>query len=180
MGDVTRLLEQARTGDPRATEELFTAVYDELKALAARARKPGTPLNTTGLVHECFLRLGGAPAATDRGHLFALAARAMRQILCDQARRQLAARRGGGELPSDEVDLAADPAPEAAELIELDRLFAKLADVEPRAARVMECRVFGGFTVAETAEALGVSERTVHLDFERARAWLAPHLAAKQ
>ncbi|MFZ5438962.1 MAG: ECF-type sigma factor [Myxococcota bacterium] len=178
MGEVTQLLEQARQGDSAASERLFTAVYGELKALAGRARRASGPLDTTGLVHECYLRLGGAPDAKNRGHFFALAARAMRQILCDQARRQLAARRGGGDVPSDEVDVAPSPAPEVAELVELDGLFTRLAnEVDARAAQVMECRVFGGFTVAETAEALEVSERTVHLDFDRARAWLSQQLA---
>lgn len=179
MGDVTQLLEAVRQGAPGANNRLFERVYDELKAIASRAARarPGG-FNTTALVHECFVRLAGGPAAKNRGHFYAVAARAMRQILCDQARRVVAAKRGGGAALSDDVEAAPDGAPQAAELIDLDQLFTRLADADARAAQVMECRVFGGFTVAETAEALDVSERTVHSDFDRARAWLAEELQA--
>jgi len=179
MGDVTELLEAVRLGEPEANSRLFSLVYDELKVIASRAAhgRPGA-LNTTALVHECFVKLAGGPAAKNRGHFYAVAARAMRQILCDQARRVVAARRGGGAAVSDDVEAARDPAPQASELIDLDHLFTRLAGADARAAQVMECRVFGGFTVAETAEALDVSERTVHSDFDRARAWLAEQLQA--
>jgi RNA polymerase sigma factor (TIGR02999 family) len=175
MGEVTRLLEAARRGEAGASQQLFTLVYGELKAIAhgAASRGPGKALQTTELVHECFLRLAGGPEAKDRGHFYALAARAMRQILCDQARRTLAAKRGGGVQATGDVEAAPERRAQAEELVNLDRLLSRLAEVEPRAAQVMDCRVFGGFTVPETAEALGVSERTVFSDFERARAWLA-------
>lgn len=179
MGEVTGLLEAVRQGAPEATSRLFALVYAELKAIARRAsRGRSGALNTTALVHECFLRLAGGPASKNRGHFYAVAARAMRQILCDQARRVIAAKRGGGGALEEDVEAARDGAPAASELIDLDHLFTRLAEVDARAARVMECRVFGGFTVAETAEALDVSERTVHSDFEHARAWLAEQLQA--
>ena len=180
MGDVTQLLEAIQRGEDDATGRLFSLVYDELKAIAhgAARRQPGQQLNTTALVHECFVRLAGGPEARNRGHFYALAARAMRQIVCDQARRALAGKRGGGAPMSDEVEGAPDRRPQAEELVALDRLFTRLAEVDPRAARVMECRVFGGFTVPETAEALGVSERTVYLDFDRARDWLAAQMGS--
>jgi RNA polymerase sigma factor (TIGR02999 family) len=178
MGEVTQLLEAVQRGEGDATPRLFTLVYDELKAIAhgAARRQPGRQLDTTALVHECFMRLAGGPEAKNRGHFYALAARAMRQILCDQGRRTLASKRGGGAAVSNEVEGASDPRPQAEELVSLDRLFTRLSAVDARAAQVMECRVFGGFTVPETAEALGVSERTVYLDFERARTWLAAEL----
>lgn len=180
MGDVTQLLEAIQRGEDDATARLFSLVYDQLKAIAhgAARRQPGQQLNTTALVHECFVRLAGGPDARNRGHFYALAARAMRQILCDQARRALAGKRGGGAPVSDEVEGAPDRRPQAEELVALDRLFTRLAEVDPRAARVMECRVFGGFTVPETAEALGVSERTVYLDFDRARDWIAAQMGS--
>jgi RNA polymerase sigma factor (TIGR02999 family) len=175
MGDVTQLLEAAQRGEDGATRELFTLVYEELKAIAhgAGRGRPDRPLGTTELVHECFIRLAGGPEAKNRGHFYALAARAMRQILCDQARRALAAKRGGGAAPTGDVEVAPAQPSQAEELVNLDRLLTALAEADPRAAQVMDCRVFGGFTAPETAEALGVSERTVFSDFERARQWLA-------
>ncbi len=178
MGDITQLLEAVQRGEDGASQQLFTLVYDELKAIAhgAGANRAGRPLDTTELVHECYLRLAGGVDAANRGHFYALAARAMRQILCDQARRTLAAKRGGGAELTDDAEAAPDRRAQAEELVGLDQLLCRLAEGEPRAARVMECRVFGGLTVPETAAALEISERTVHSDFERARALLAVQL----
>lgn len=179
MGEVTLLLQASSEGDQAARNEVFRLVYAELKALAnrvARSAGPQYTLDTTGLVHECFVRLAGADAR-DRGHFYSLAARAMRQVLCDHARRRTAGKRNEGRAIEELDDDLPSGGEELGRLIELDDLLEKLAFENERAARVIECRVFGGLTVEETAEALAISVRTVHLDVERARAWLAPHLS---
>lgn len=179
MGEVTTLLAEVREGKRDAANRLFELVYGELKGIASRAVavRAGGQLDTTGLVHECYLRLADGTSAVDRGHFFAIAARAMRQILCDQARRRSSAKRDAGAPSSVDVQDTPDALPASEELVAMDELFTRLAAVDARAAAVMECRVFGGLTVPETAEALGVSERTVHTDFTKAREWLAKAMA---
>jgi RNA polymerase sigma factor (TIGR02999 family) len=181
MGDITQLLEEAASGEPDAGRRLFALVYDQLKAIAhgVSRQSSGNQLGTTGLVHECYLRLASGSDAKNRGHFYALAARAMRQILCDQARRRLSGRRGHGVEAMSDFEDVPDQRPQAEELVALDQLFSKLAEGDVRAARAMECRVFGGFSVAETAEALGVSERTAFLDLSRAREWLEAQLSSR-
>ena len=176
MSELTRLLQASQDGDEEAMNRAFGIVYDELKRLARRAlsaRRSAT-LDTTGLVHECYLRFANAQAQPfDRSHFFHLAARVMRQLVCDHARRRLAGKRGGGAvheaLEGNEVAMR----DEAQRLIELDELLRRLANRNERQARVVECRVFGGLSLTETAEACGVSERTVELDWQKARQWLA-------
>lgn len=181
--DVTRLLAQAGAGDADALDLAFGHVYDELRALADRQRRRWTgdhTMNATALVHEAYLKLVGRSSLDlrDRGHFFALAARAMRQILCNYARDRKAAKRGGahGAVPLDglaDVVPAAPAAGDGAEaLIALDEALTRLDDLHPRAARVVECRFFAGMTVAETAAALDVSDRTVKRDWEFAQTWL--------
>lgn len=157
---------------------MFELVYTELRTIATRAsRKVGGAgtIDTTGLVHECYLRLADADVSS-RGHFYALATTAMRQILCDHARRRTATKRGSGEragpLEAEEVS-ATDSSAE--ELVVIDQLLGRLSTEDARAARVLEARVFGGLSVEETAEALGVSIRTVHLDAQKAKAWVAAH-----
>ncbi len=171
--------------------ELYGLVYGELLALARhslRYEAAGRTLATTDLVHEAFLRLVDSPrvAAQGRAYFFASAARAMRQILVDAARRRGRARHGGGRvaLRLDSGPLsailplgAADAATAAADLLDLDDALAALATRNARAARVVECRYFGGLSVEETAAALGVSERTVKGDWALARAVLFQALA---
>lgn len=172
------LLKASALGDLGARREAFEAVYGQLKSLAARVARSAGPqhtLNTTGLVHECYLRLVDADPK-DRAHFFALAARAMRQILCDHARRRTTQKRGSGENPGVLEDESIGVIPDLESLVAIDALLDKLAAEDERAARAIECRVFAGFTVDETAEVLGVSARTVHLDIERARAWLTPRM----
>lgn len=175
-GPVTALLKRARSGDGHAGDELVALVYDELRRLAGhllRNEEPGHTLQPTALVHEAWLRLGGASgAADDRAHFFALAARAMRQVLVDHARRRRAAKRGEGATPaplSDALPVATDP---DAELLALDDAIERLGAAQPRLRQVVECRYFAGFTEDETALALGVTVRTIQRDWARARAWL--------
>ncbi len=173
-GPITMLLRLSREGDAAAMGRAFALTYAELKQLARRALRRGQPtLDTTALVHECYVRLmSGDADARDSGHFMALAARAMRQIVCDHARRRLARKRGSGDVA---IELAPEHLAtydEASKLVELDDLLERLAKSSVREARVVECRVFGGMSVAETAAALCVSDRTVELDWQHARAWL--------
>ncbi|GJG86789.1 DNA-directed RNA polymerase sigma-70 factor [Gemmatimonadetes bacterium T265] len=179
-GTVTTLLREAGAGDAQALDRVFAAVYAELRRLARLVRRgqPGATLSSTALVHEAYLKL--VPAADQewrgRAHFFALAARAMRQVLVDAARARLRAKRGGGaQLVT--LDGAAAAAPLRPEhLIALDAALERLAALEPRHARVVECRYFAGLTAEETAALLDVSVPTVNRDWRAARAWLAAEL----
>ena len=173
---VTDLLLQMRAGDAGAMDRLFSTVYDELRRLAhaqLRRERPGHTLGTTGLVHETYVRLVDQTRVEwrDRRHFFVAASWAMRRILVDYARRNLAARRGGGVVHRTLGDDA--PAAERGEmLIALDEALGRLAALDRRLSQVVECRYFGGLTEQETAEALGVTRRTVQRDWIKARAWL--------
>ena len=180
-GDITQLLEAWRRGDPEAQERLFPLVYSELRRLARRQLRragPDASLDTTELVHESYLRLvGGAGRGVHgRQHFFALAATAMRQVLIDFARRRAAGKRGSGRrlesLPPVErvASLASD---RAIELLAVDEALSQLQAAEPRLARVVELRVFGGLSVEETAMVLGLSEGTIKRDWSKARLMLA-------
>lgn len=163
-------------------DELFAEVYASLKALAHTVRRgrAGETLSTTALVHEAFLKLtsAGSLAWNDEAHFFAVAARAMRQILVDAARREVALKRGGGEPRVVSYDDAAQPAPvRAEELIALDEALQRLAVIDPRRAQVVEQRIFAGLTTQETARLLGVSTGTVERDWRAARAWLSIEMA---
>lgn len=183
--DVTLLLHRLG-GDPAEAEaaraRLFGVVYDELRTLARaqlRAERDGHTLGATDLVHEAFLRLtaGAGVTPTDRRHFFATAAQAMRRILVDWARARAAGKRGGGA-PALSLDALRDggldlPADARADfLLALDEALDALAALDPRKARVVECRYIAGLSVEETAEALGVSGTTVKTDWALARAWL--------
>jgi RNA polymerase sigma factor (TIGR02999 family) len=177
--EVARLLASARAGSPRAMDELFPLVYAELRRAAdhllGREYEAHT-LQPTALVHEVYLKLvrGGAPDATSKAHFLGIAARAMRQILVDHARRRKAAKRGKGEAfvtLGDHADEGA-AAPDAEELIALDEALADLTKLDERLAKVVELRFFGGFTEEQIAEHLGVTSRTVQRDWAKARAWL--------
>ena len=173
-GDVTRLLEAARRGESAALDQLLPLVYEELRALAdrqMRRERPDHTLHATALVHEAYLKLaaGDTLKAVDRGHLLGIAARAMRQVLVDHARRRLAAKRGGDWEVTTLADghRAVEFRPE--EVLALDRA---LEQLEPRQRQVVEYRFFAGMEETEIANALGVSERTVRRDWVKARAWL--------
>ena len=181
---VTVLLDEVRRGDPNAPGQLFTLVYDNLRAIARgqRRRQPDTEtLNTTALVNEAFLKLFGTGTRDfkDRSHFMAVAATAMRQILIGHARRNIAQKRGGGEAPAsfEEVEhaLASDAGlvPQAADaLLALDRALERLQQQSARQSRIVECRFFGGMSIEETAEALAISPATVKRDWSMAQAWL--------
>lgn len=177
--NITQLLSDANGGDRNAWNHLIHLVYPDLKRLASRSLRGGgqRTLNTTALVHECYMRLAQACGAPrDRGHLMSSAVRIMRQVLIDHARERLALKRGGGAvvLQVEQVELVDDSQFET--LIEIDAALMQLAVVEPRQALVFEHRYFGGLNDEETATALAISARTVHRDWDASRQWLAAHL----
>jgi RNA polymerase sigma factor (TIGR02999 family) len=174
---ITDLLVQVRQGSPDAMGRLLPLVYEELRRMAHRQlhdERPGHTLGTTGLVHETYLKLADQSRMQwrDRRHFFALASRAMRQILVDYARRYRALRRGGGLRPMPLYDHDAATNQRSETLIALDEALERLAALNPRLSQVVECRYFGGLTEEETAEALEVTSRTVQRDWAKARAWL--------
>jgi len=180
-GDITQLLRAYEGGDRGAFDRVVPLVYDELRRLARRhlRRGPaGRTLDTTGLVHEAYLKLAAHSGLElkDRGHLIAVSACAMRQVLVDRARARLRGKRGAGRaaVELDEEHAAHEPSPEW--LIDLDRTLARLRDRDPQLVRVFDCRFFGGFSEEETAEALGISLRTAQRCWMRARAWLRAEL----
>ncbi|MEP7243260.1 MAG: ECF-type sigma factor [Gammaproteobacteria bacterium] len=159
----------------RAAEELFPLLYNEVQRLAHYERRrvrAGETLQTTALIHEAYLKLLRSPAFNDRGHFLRAAALAMRHILVNHARNRLAAKRGGGahvESLQEEHDV---PIEEDTSVIEVHEALERLALVDERLARVVECRFFAGYTEQDTAAALGTTERTVRRDWAKARAWL--------
>lgn len=181
--DVTQLLSEARLGDKDALDRLFRCVYGELRRLAHSRRREWRgeeTLNTTALVHEAYLKLVGrqAPHWESRGQFFASASRAMRQILINYAEMRRAAKRGGGKphVSLDDIPIASDQA--ADELLVLDRALDQLEALNPRQARVVECRFFAGLSVADTADALTISPATVKRDWAVASAWLHDQVRA--
>jgi RNA polymerase sigma factor (TIGR02999 family) len=183
---ITALLHAWRRGESGAEKDLLQQVYFRLHRLAERAlrgERADHTLQATALVHEAFLRLAGhaLPDWQDRGHFFALTARMMRRILVDHARAQHAVRRGEGKALRVDLEDIADSLPasqnDPVDLIALDRALDRLAAYDARKARVVEFRCFLGFSVAETAALLGVSEPTVILDLRLARAWLSTRLS---
>jgi len=177
-GEVTQLLRAWSEGDADAFDRVLPLVYEELHRMAARClvgERSTVSLQTTALVNEvCMRLLGWDPVHwQNRGHFFGVSARMMRHVLVDIARRRRAERRGGPNalhLPLDGIDIpASEP---AADLLAVDGALELLAAEDPRKAQVVELRFFGGLSVEETAEALGISVRTVHTDWALARAWL--------
>ena len=186
---VTRLLERLPHGDSAAMDELFSVLYEELHAVAHRQRRHwrgDDTLQTTALVNEAYLKLVGQARieAESRAHFLALAARAMRHILCNYARDRRAQKRGGGfahtALHESGADAAraAFPAEPSDALVALDEALRRLEQVDPRQSRVVEYRFFGGLTIDETAAALAISPRTVKRDWAVAQAWLHREIKA--
>jgi RNA polymerase sigma factor (TIGR02999 family) len=180
--DITVLLVSLREGRRDAWNDLFPLVYEELRAIA-RGRMAASgeqTLGTTALVHEAYLKLFDHTRLTvnDRKHFYALAARAMRQILIDHARRRGTAKRGGGlrRIDLDDATIAVDD--RAGELLALDQALQRLSTLDERMGQVVELRFFGGLSVEETAEVLGVDPRTVKRDWRKARAVLHQELSA--
>ena len=178
---LTLLLVRAGGGDARATEELFPIVYDELRSIAAKyleGESKAQTMQATALVHEAYLRLVG-PSQTPwegRAHFFGAAAKAIRRILIDHARNRQRQKRGGGfaRVPLDDaLAVSAEP---ALDLVGLDDALTKLAALDEQKSRVVELRFFGGLTVEQTGEALGISPSTVARDWQFARVWLAREL----
>jgi RNA polymerase sigma factor (TIGR02999 family) len=164
---------------------LYDRLYHQLKRLARRVRagRAGETFNTTALVNEAYLKLasGSGPAWNDHDHFFAVAARAMRQVLVDSARRRLAGKRGGGADWLVSLDESLHPAPVRAEqLLALDEALCRLAELDPRRAAVVEHRYFAGLSIPDTARLLGVAPATVERDWRTARAWLAAALMDAQ
>lgn len=177
-GQITRWLRRLRDGDEDALERLMPLFYDELRSVARgqlRNERAGHTLSTTDLVNEAYLRLVDQRQlhAEDRPQFFAIAATTMRRILVDYARTRKRLKRGGGQtpIPLEEAErfLSAE---EAEEVLAVDEALDRLALLEPRAVQVVQCRFYSGLTLAETAEALDVSVKTVQRDWVAARAWL--------
>ncbi|MBK9062706.1 MAG: sigma-70 family RNA polymerase sigma factor [Acidobacteria bacterium] len=183
-GDVTGLLLAWNGGDREALEKLVPLVYDELRKRARRAlakERRGHTLQPTALVHEAYMRLVDQSRVPwqDRFHFYAVSARAMRQVLVDHARRRLADKRDGGKtfVPLSRAgDEAATPPP-SLDVLALDQALERLASLDPRQAKLVELRVYGGLTIDEAAEALEVSAATVSRDWRHAEAWLHREMA---
>ena len=178
----TRLLLSVSEGNREALNELMPLVYEELRAIARRKlryERQGHTLNTTGLVHEAYLKLFQLDRIQwqSRAHFLAIAAQAMRNILVNHALRRKRKKRGGGA-PHVPLEEAADlPVEEADRILALDDALQRLAMLNPRHARVVECRFFGGMTIEETALALDVSPATTKRDWSLLRLWLGRELA---
>lgn len=183
--EVAAALAMLQRGLPDGMNRLIPLVYAELRRVAHRqlvAEPAGHTLSTTALVHEAYLRLADQTHVdwASRAQFFGLASRAMRRVLVDYARRRQAERRGGADrrpVALDDAEIGEDNgamaiAARGDELLALDEALDRLSEVDPRLGRVVECRFFGGLTEAETAEALGVSQRTVAGDWLMAKGWL--------
>lgn len=165
-----------------AAAELVPLYYADLHRLARRVRfgaPPDQTLQTTALIHEAYLKLRRTPRWNDRAHFLRASAIAMRQVLVDDARSRLTQRRGEGKanLSLDDIGMAEAAVESDDNVIALDEAMARLAQIDPRLAQVVECRYFGGYTDEETAAALDVTPRTVQRDWLRARAWLYQQLS---
>jgi RNA polymerase sigma-70 factor (ECF subfamily) len=179
--DTTKLLRAWAEGDSEALHELTPRVYRELRKMAAHLlnnERPGYTLQSSDLVHEVYLRLVNAREVDwqHRAHFFAVSATLMRRILLDRARRRVAAKRGGKAQPLDLDDTIDIAQVQAREVVALDDALNTLAEVDPRKARIVELRFFGGLSVKETAEVVKVSSDTVMRDWKLARAWLLTEL----
>ena len=175
--ELTGLLEDWKHGDPTALQKLTPLIYDELRRIAhryAKRERNGHTLQTTALVNEAYLRLAGGEKLDwqNRSHFFAVTAQVMRHILIDHARRRHYVKHGGEaqHVPIEAASLMASE--RARELIALDEALAEFAVLDPRKARVVELRYFGGLSLEETAEAVGLSLMTVRRDWQAAKAWL--------
>lgn len=180
--DVTRMLDDLAAGDRSAAGRLLPHVYEELRALAAgflARQRPGHTLQPTALVHEAYVKLAGAVDANwqSRKHFFDVAAMAMRQLLTDHARRRATEKHGGQSARVTLSDVATPlvDAPDV-DLLALDEALSKLSALDARQGRIVELRYLAGLTVEETADVLGVSPRTVKLDWQMARAFLRREL----
>ncbi len=183
-GEVTRALRDLTAGDAAAADRLLPLVYDRLRALARRhleRERPDHTLQATALVHEAYLKLFDQKDVDWRGktHFFAIGARAIRRILVDHARTRTRGKRGGGARRLC-LDEGAVLSPERDDdVIALEEALGRLEQQDPRQARIVELRFYGGLNVAEVAEVLGVSKRTVEADWTMLRAWLRRELSER-
>ena len=180
--ELTQLINASRDGDSDALNQLFPLIYQELHRLAhQQRRRQGAldTLNTTALLHEAYLKLVGSSvdAYADRTHFFRVAARAMRQITIDYARRSRRQKRGGDERDATFEEALLVPPEKAEEVLALDEALTRLAALHERQAEVVELRYFAGFTIEETADLLGTSHATTSRDWAAARAWLHRELS---
>lgn len=180
--DVTRLLEAINAGSEDAREALVPVVYGELRVLAEsymRKERPGHTLQPTALVNEAWMKLADQDRVEWKGraHFFGIAAQAMRRILVDHHRKRSAARRGGGKNVT-LLDGPAETFEDPIDFIALDTALEELAELDPRAARIVELKFFGGLSVEETSEVLDISTPTVKRDWRTAKAWLYQKLGA--
>jgi len=179
MPEITQLLDSAQAGDRRAAAQLLPLVYDELRKLAAArmmAEAPGHTLDATALVHEAYLRLVGDQQFDGRGHFFAAAAEAMRRILVDHARTSMAAKRGARRQVTVDLDRLSGSDPDD-DILAVHDALDRLAAVDPRIAKLVTLRYFGGRTLREAADDLGIAPRTADAWWAYARAWLAADLS---
>jgi RNA polymerase sigma factor (TIGR02999 family) len=183
--EVAEILAEARRGEEGAVERLTPLVYDELRRMAhnqLRRMRPGRTLNTTALVHEAYLKLAGNSGSDwrDRSHFIAVAVVAMRHLLVDYARARAAQKRGGEVLRVTFDEELLEGAPPAVDLLAVNQALDSLAERSQRLSRLVELRFFGGLTVAETAEVLETSERTIKRDWQKARAFLYRRLVSAE
>ena len=178
MSDVTRILSAIERGDPHAAAQLLPLVYDELRKLAAQKlarEKPGQTFQATALVHEAYLGLVDTKKVQrweSRGHFFAAAAEAMRRLLVENARRKGRLKRGGGQTRIELDDPRLEYAEPADELLAVDDALEKLAVDDPQAAQLVKLRYFGGLSIEDAAEMVGISRSTAYEHWAYARAWL--------
>ncbi len=182
--DLTRLLKRVQRGDREAESSLFEAAYRQLRRMAGarlRHERAGHTLQPTALVNEAYLKLISQKGATwqNRAHFFAVASQVMRRIMVDYARNRLAEKRGGGQAPLPLDEALVFSKEKSAELVALDEALERLEQKDERAHRVVELRFFGGLSVEETAEVLGIAPRTVKRDWSFGRAWLRGQLAVE-
>jgi RNA polymerase sigma factor (TIGR02999 family) len=179
MSDMTRLIEAAQAGDRQAADQLLPLVYDQLRALAAArmsAEAPGHTLDATALVHEAYLRLVGGQQFDGRGHFFAAAAEAMRRILVNHARDRKRLKRGGGRVRLELLDRLGSLAEDPDLILSLDELLTRLAEEDAAAAKVAHLHLFGGISVEDAGEPLGLSRAVAYRNWKYARAWLCEAL----
>ena len=182
QSEVTQLLVAWSNGDQASLDKLMPLVYDELRRTARHymsGQPPGHTLQTTALIHEAFLKLVGRPEKhwQNHSHFLGVAAQAMRHILVDYARSQHCAKRGGAVQLVSLEEGGVVQVERAAELVALDEALSRLAEIDPRKGRVVEMRYFGGLSVEETADVLGISPDTVMRDWRLAKTWLRRELS---
>ena len=180
MPEITQILDAAAAGDRQAAAQILPLVYDELRKLAAArlaVEAPGHTLNATALVHKAYLRLVGDQKFDGQGHFFAAAAESMRRILVDHARSRMAAKRGAGRRMTVDLERVSGILSPTTTVLAVHDALDRLAAVEPRVANLVTLRYFGGRTLREAAEDLGIAPRTADAWWAYARAWLAADLS---